>query len=262
MVATLTLICIFPDTMAQSTYRQQVDNHKTTIDLDFWRHPEGVTVPDDELSFLLVPDAVESAAIADVAQQVHQYQADHAGSDDQITCALIITMGGMLPGVLLYDHLVQGRAPGMPRIDFGTVGISLYKGPGERYEQPLVQHGISIPITGKTVLAVDDLGDMGGTMQFLTGYVQDSGAHKALNLVLYMKPAAKETCCADFYFGETSQDTWIITPRERIETLVKRVPVWKSRGASEAECQRRLVDIIGYPEDEVARYLPQAYQHA
>lgn len=262
MVAILTPNCIFPESMTQSTYRQQVDNHRVPIDLDFWRHPEGVAVPDDELSFLLVPDAVESAAIADVAQQVHSYQEQHAGSDDQITSALIVTMGGMLPGVLLYDHLVQGRAPGMPRIEFGTVGISLYKGPGERYDQPLVQHDISIPISGKTVLAVDDLGDMGGTMKFLTGYILDKGAHKSLNLVLYMKPAAKEACCADFYFGETPQDTWIITPRERVETLVKRVPVWKSRGASEAECQRRLVDIIGYPEHEVARYLPQVFNQA
>jgi hypoxanthine phosphoribosyltransferase len=248
--------------MPPSTYQQQVTNQRSAIDLDFWRSPEGVSVPDDELRFLLVPDAVESAAIGEVAQQVHDYQAQHAGSEEQITCALIVTMGGMLPGVLLYDHLVQGRGPGTPRIDFGTVGVSLYKGPGERYDKPLVQHGISIPISGRTVLAVDDLGDMGGTMQFLTGYIRDSGAYKALNLVLYMKPAAKETCCADFYFGETPQDTWIITPRERIETLAKRVPVWKQRGASQEECRRRLVEIIGYPQIEVDRYLPVTYTHA
>ena len=93
-------------------------------------------------------------------------------------------------------------------------------------------------------------------MQFLTRYVEDSGARKALNLVLYRKPAARELCGANFYFGETPQDTWIITPRERVETLVKRVPIWKERGASESECRRRLVDIIGYPEAVVDRYLP------
>lgn len=248
--------------MQEESYRQQIANQNGHIDLDFWRNPEGVSVPDDELRFLLVPDAVESAAIGDVAQQVHQYQENNAGTPDQITCALIVTMGGMLPGVLIYDHLVQGRSPNLPKIDFGTVGVSLYKGPGVRYDKPLVQHGISIPITGKTVLAVDDLGDMGGTMKFLTGYIRDSGAHKALNLVLYMKPAAKETCCADFYFGETPQDTWIITPRERVETLVKRVPVWKERGATQEECRRRLVEIIGYPQDVVDQYLPGTYAHA
>lgn len=245
--------------MQADRYRQQVTSQNKSIDLDFWRSPEGVLVPDDDLRFLLVPDAVESAAIGEVARQVHQYQADNANRPEQITRALIVTMGGMLPGVLIYDHLVQGRAANMPKIEFGTVGVSLYKGPGARYDKPLVQHGISIPISGKTVLMVDDLGDFGGTMKFLTSYVQDSGAYKALNLVLYMKPAAKENCCADFYFGETPQDTWIITPRERVETLVKRVPLWKERGASQSECRRRLVDIIGYPHAVVDQYLPGVY---
>jgi hypoxanthine phosphoribosyltransferase len=247
--------------MQEKTYREQLSSLNGWIDLDFWRNPEGVSIPDDELNFLLVPDAVESAAIGDVAQQVHRYQAEHAGSPEAITRSLIVTMGGMLPGVLLYDHLVQGRTPDLPKMEFGTVGVSLYKGPGVRYDKPLVQHGISIPISGKTVLLVDDLGDMGGTMKFLSSYILDSGAHKALNLVLYMKPAAKKTCCADFYFGETPQDTWIITPRERVETLVKRVPVWKERGASLTECRRRLVEIIGYPEPVVDQYLPAVYSH-
>ena len=41
-----------------SDYQQQVRCAPSDIDLDFWRAPIGVTVPDDELSFLLVPDAV------------------------------------------------------------------------------------------------------------------------------------------------------------------------------------------------------------
>jgi hypoxanthine phosphoribosyltransferase len=248
--------------MTDTEYSKQIAQHGGDIDLDFWRSPEGVSVPDDELNFLLIPDAVESAAIADVAKQVHIYQAENLNSETLITRALIVTMGGMLPGVLLFDHLVEGRGPGLPKIEFGTVGVSLYKGPGVRYDNPLVEHGISIPISGETVLLVDDLGDFGGTMKFLTGYIKDSGANHALNLVLYMKPAAKEKCCADFYFGETPQDTWIITPRERVETLVKRVPVWKERGASEAECRRRLVDVIGYPPSLVADYLPAAFANA
>jgi hypoxanthine phosphoribosyltransferase len=248
--------------MTDSEYSKQIARHSGDIDLEFWRSPEGVSVPDDELSFLLVPDAVESAAIADVAKQVHIYQAENLNSETLITRALIVTMGGMLPGVLLFDHLVEGRGPGVPKIEFGTVGVSLYKGPGVRYDNPLVEHGISIPVSGETVLLVDDLGDFGGTMKFLTGYIKDSGASHALNLVLYMKPAAKENCCADFYFGETRQDTWIITPRERVETLVKRVPVWKERGASEAECRRRLVDIIGYPPSLVEDYLPAVFASA
>lgn len=236
-----------------------IGQHRSAIDLEYWKAPVGVMVPDDELSFLLVPDAVESAMVFELSKQVHDYQRRYAGSTDQISKALIVTMGGMLPGVLLYDHLVEGRGIDQPKIDCGTVGVSLYKGPGVRHESPLVQHGISIAISGDTVLMIDDLGDCGGTMQFLSKYVLDSGARKVLNLALYMKPKAKQTCAADFWFGETPQDTWIITPRERVETMVKRVPVWKERGASESECRSRLVELIGYPESLVDYYLPLTY---
>jgi hypoxanthine phosphoribosyltransferase len=240
-------------------YSKHIKCHNQPVDLGFWRNPAGVNVPDDELSFLLIPDAVESRACFELARQVHDYQSSHVGSPNQITRALMVTMGGLLPGVVLYDYLVEGRDPGIPKIEFGTIGVSLYKGPGERYENPLVEHGISIPVSGETVLVIDDMGDGGGTMQFLTGYILDSGANKVLNLALYMKPRAMEVCGADFYFGETPQHTWIITPRERVETLMKRVPLWKQRGASIEECRRRLVDLIGYSEHEVDYYLGKAY---
>jgi hypoxanthine phosphoribosyltransferase len=240
-------------------YAEQVRCPAHEIDMEFWRQPVGITVPDDDLDFLLIPDEVEARAVFQVSRQIHEYQRAHVDSGDAITRALIVTMGGMLPGVLLYDHLVDGRDPGVPKIEFGTIGVSLYKGPGVRYENPKVQHGISIPISGETVLIVDDLGDCGGTMQFLTQYVGDSGARNVLSCALYMKPVAMKTCAADFWFGETPQHTWIITPRERVETIVKRVPVWKERGASEQECRRRLVELIGFPVELVDYYLPRAY---
>ncbi len=242
-----------------STYQHQISCPSNELDMDFWKKPTGVTIPDDELSFLLIPDEVENMAIFEISQQVHRYQREQLVTGQPISKALSVTMGGMLPGVLMYDHLVEGRAPGVPKIEFGTIGVSLYKGPGVRYDNPRVQHGISIPISDEVVLIIDDLGDCGGTMQFLTQYVLDSGARQVLTLALYMKPVAMETCGADFWFGETPQDTWIITPRERVETLVKRVPLWKERGASKQECYRRLVELIGLPRPLVDYYLPRSY---
>ena len=227
--------------------------------MDFWRAPEGVSVPDDELRFLLVPDAVEAAAVSDVAGQVQAYQQLNDATPEQIGCALIVTMGGMLPGILLHDHLVHGAAPGLPRIDFGTVGVSLYREPGVRYDTPRIAQAISTPVHGRTVLLIDDLLDTGATVKFLRQHLQGAGAHHTLVLALYVKPAAKAGGGAEFFFGELDQDTWIITPREQVETLVKRVPVWRERGASEAECRHRLVATIGYPEALVDTYLPRAF---
>jgi len=240
-----------------STYAQQVRCAASDIDIGFWRAPEGVHVPDDELAFLLVPDAVESIAVFELAQQVHRFQKAQSDGGAPITRALMATMGGMLPGILLYDHLAKGQLPGAPRIDFGTIGVSLYKGPNERHDSPQVQQDISIPVQGETVLVIDDLGDRGGTMQFLTRYIAQKGARRVMTLAIYMKPMAMRVCPADFYFGEVPQDTWIITPRECVETLVKRVPVWRERGAGRAECRRRLVEIIGYPAPLADYYLEQ-----
>ena len=246
--------------MANNDYLRQVRAAPDQIDLDFWRQAEGVAIPDDELRFLFIPDAVESAAVAAVARQVHDYQQRNSGTATAITRALIVTMGGMLPGSLLHDHLAKGRAKGTPAIEFGTVGVSFYKSPGVRYDTPRVRQEMSVDIAGQTVLLIDDLGDYGGTLSFLREHVLEAGANRVLSVVLYLKPAARDRGCADFHFGETDQATWIITPRERVETLVKRVPVWRDRGASREECRRRLVEIIGYPADLADDYLPSAFE--
>jgi hypoxanthine phosphoribosyltransferase len=239
-----------------SHYQHQIHCAPQEIDIEFWKRPEGVSVPEDELQFLLVPDVVEALACFELAGQVHAYQRAQSDQDNAITRALMVTVGGMLPGVLLHDHLVEGRPPGTPLIEFGTIGVSLYAGPGVRYDKPRVKHGISIPINDATVLTIDDLGDGGGTLQFLAQHLREAGARQVLNLALYMKPQALQLGAADFWFGELPQDTWIITPRELVETMIKRVPVWRERGANQEECYRRLVDIIGYPPALVQYYLP------
>lgn len=242
-----------------SNYQQQVRCPASEIDIDFWRAPEGVAIPDDELSFLLIPDAVEAMAVFEISQQVHQYQREQSPNGTPITRALMATMGGMLPGILLHDHLRNGQSQELSPIEFGTIGISLYKGPNERFDHPHLQQAISIPILDETVLIIDDLGDRGGTMEFLTRHIAEKGAKKILTLALYMKPMALSACPVDFFFGEVQQNTWIITPRECVETMVKRVPIWKSRGANIAECRRRLVDLIGYPQALTDYYLKTVF---
>ena len=88
-----------------NTYHQQLHCPANEIDINFWKAPEGVAIPDDELTFLLVPDAVEAMAVFELAQQVHRHQQSQSAQGNAITRALMATMGGMLPGILLYDHL-------------------------------------------------------------------------------------------------------------------------------------------------------------
>jgi hypoxanthine phosphoribosyltransferase len=237
-------------------YQHQVRCAPAEIDIDFWRAPRGVGVPGDQLDFLLVPDAVESLACAAVAREVLAYQDEAA---EPIETALMATMGGLLPGILLHDHLAHG---GGTAITFGTIGVSLYKGPDERHAGPRAVQPPSVDIAGRVVLVIDDLGDRGDTMAFIREHLLTAGARRVLTLALYMKPRALATCPANFQFGVVEQDTWIITPRETVETLIKRVPVWRERGADIGECRRRLVDLIGYPPALVDTYLPRAFGRA
>lgn len=240
-----------------STYEQQIDCRAADIDMAFWRAPEGVAIPDDELRFLLVPDAVEAMVVGEVARQLWQFQ--HR-AETPITVGLMVTMGGLLPGILLYDHIAH--LPASPRIEFGSIGVSLYAGPDQRHAMPRVVQASTVPVKDERVLLIDDLGDRGDTLNFLSNHTCEQGARQVMRLVLYMKPHAKAACPADFYFGELAQDTWLITPRDRVETLAKRVPVWKQRGASLAECKRRLITLIGYPPRLVDSYLETVFQQA
>ena len=238
-----------------TTYEQQVHCRAADIDIGFWRTPEGVAIPDDELRFLLVPDAVEAMMVGEVAGQVTAYQ---QRASEPITQALMVTMGGLLPGILLYDHLAH--IPSAPHIAFGSIGVSLYTGPDQRHPTPRVVQASSLDIRDEVVVLIDDLGDSGDTLHFLSGHIAEQGARRVLRLALFMKPKAKTAYAADFCFGELAQDTWIITPREYVETMAKRIPVWKQRGATQAECERRLVDLIGYPPHVVDTYLETLFE--
>ena len=54
---------------------------------------------------------------------------------------------------------------------------------------------VSIPVKDRTVLVIDDMGDYGRTMNFLSDQLTDvHGAQRVLSLMLYMKPAALKIC--------------------------------------------------------------------
>jgi len=59
-------------------------------------------------------------------------------------------------------------------------------------------------------------------------------------------------------YSRVPADTWIITPRERVETMMKRVPYWAQQGASRAECLENLAH-IGYSQYLVDEWFDVAW---
>lgn len=237
----------------------QFAHHPT--DLAYWQHPTGVIVPHDPLKFLYIPDAAEHQMVAWLAQRVFAYQRDHAPAGNAITKMVMITMGALLPGVLLHDYLTNGAPVGLPEIEFGTFGVKFYHGPGQPLPTPQIIQPLSIDVTGQIVGIVEDLADMGKTALYVRSVLLERGARDAILIAPYRKSHSALGDMPMITFGVVPQDTWVITPRERVETMMKRVPFWAQHGATAEECSDHLRR-IGYADHLIADWFPLAWERA
>ncbi len=242
------------------TKKQPPTSHEDQIDAAFWQEPQGVAVDFDPLRFLYVPDHVSAFIAAQVARQVYRYQVDNICTQEQITHAVMITMGGLLPGVLLHDHLAWTLNKNIPPISFGTMGVRYYAGPGQPLDEPSVVHPLSMDVTDRVVGVVEDLVDLGGTARFVAEHLTgEAGARQIVLIAPYLKSADVMDDMHVIFYGRVPKDTWIITPREKVETLVKRVPYWRDQGATLPACEANLRR-IGYPQYLLDIYLRATYE--
>lgn len=243
-----------------TTYQEQVHSTDARIDSEFWKNPTGVEITHDPLKFLYVPDHVSAYIASQVARKIYRYQIDNICTQEQITHAVMITMGGLLPGVLLHDHLAWTLNKNIPPIDFGTMGVKFYAGPGQPLDEPAINHPLSIDVEDKVIGVVEDLVDLGGTARFVENYlIEERKARKVVLIAPYLKSKGVLDAMTVIYYGHVPKDTWIITPRERVETLVKRVPFWRDHGATLADCEANLL-AIGYPRYLVDIYTKPTYE--
>lgn len=247
-------------TSPQSNFSYDQPSHAAAsqADLTFWQRPQGTSVPFDDLKFLYVTDDAEALMVADLARQVFQYQVNVTDPRLAISKAVMITMGGLLPGVLLHDHLSYNPDARIPDVEFGTLGVQCYAGPGQPLAEPRIVQNLTIDVQGHTVAVIEDLVDLGGTARFVSKYLRQHGAYEVVLIAPYLKNTLIKDDLTVISFGIVPKDTWIITPRERVETLVKRVPYWRDHGASRSECERNLY-AIGYARYLIDLYLPLVY---
>lgn len=242
-----------------ATYSENVREFTHEIDEDFWKRPEGIEVDYDRLKFLYVPDHISTFIAAQMARQVYRYQVENIPTGLQIAKGVIITMGGMLPGVLLHDHLAWRLNPQILTLEFGTLGVKYYAGPGEPLDAAQVVQDVTVSVRDEVVGVVEDLIDLGATARFVSEYLREKGAKDIVLIAPYLKNRDILNDLRVIYYGFVPKDTWIITPREKVETLIKRVPVWRDEGASLAACRANLKR-IGYPDYLMDIYLEAAYE--
>lgn len=243
-----------------TAYATQVREFTGKIDDSFWKNPAGIEIDHDDLKFLYIPDHIETYIMSQIARLVYRYQINNISTQHQITTAVMITMGALLPGVLLHDHLAWTLNKNIPVIDFGTLGVKFYAGPGQPLDQPRITRPLSIDVENKIVGVVEDLVDLGGTANFVHHYLtEEKGAEKVVLIAPYLKTTQVMENMEVIYYGHVPKDTWIITPREKVETLIKRVPFWRDNGATIESCEANLKR-IGYPPYLINIYLRATYE--
>ncbi|MBZ0308679.1 MAG: phosphoribosyltransferase [Anaerolineae bacterium] len=243
-----------------STYDKQIKSNEDTIDPEFWKNPCGVEIDHDPLKFLYLPDHVSTFIASQIARLVYRYQVDNISTRDQITHAVMITMGGLLPGVLLHDHLAWTLNKNILPIKFGMMGVKYYAGPGQPLEKPEIVHPLSMVIENQIVSVVEDLVDLGGTARFVAQYlIEEHHARKIILIAPFLKTTEVINEMEVIFYGHVPKDTWIITPREKVETLIKRVPYWRDNGATIKSCEANLLK-IGYPKYLLDIYLRPTYE--
>lgn len=241
-------------------YADHVRGLDDQINAEFWKNPDGINVEFDSLKFLYVPDHVLTFIASQLARMVYRHQIDNIATRQQITHAVMITMGGMLPGVLLHDHLAWTLNKNIPPIAFGTMGVKYYAGPGQPLDEPSIVHELSINVADQVVGVIEDLVDLGGTARFVAQYLREErGARKVVLIAPYLKSTLVHEDMEVISYGNVPKDTWIIMPREKIETLIKRVPHWRGNGASLKDCEANLLR-IGYPQYLLDIYLRATYE--
>jgi len=140
-----------------------------------------------------------------------------------------ISRGGWLPTRILSDLLEN------PCIT--SVGAAFYVSVRKTNHEPRLTHPLSVSVSNKKILLVDDVADTGKSAILIKAYLERKKAEEIKILTLYYKPWS--IVVPDFYSKETSD--WIVFPWEIKETLKKLMEEYKEKPELFTEAKSGLI---------------------
>ena len=120
-----------------------------------------------------------------------------------------IATGGLVPARILTDLLETPQ--------LATIQIEFYTDINQTRFEPTLKQPLTINITGKKALLVDDIADTGESLKLAKIHLQQQGAIEIKTATLYKKP--QSTITPDF--SEKQTDNWVVFPWDTKETLRK-----------------------------------------
>jgi hypothetical protein len=130
-----------------------------------------------------------------------------------------VSRGGWVPARVLCDLL---NTPTL-----ASIGIAFYKGVGRAGRRPMVTQPLTISVSGKKVLLVDEVADTGQSLKLAKEQLIMGGAREVRTATMYTKPWS--IIEPDYHEKKTS--SWIVFPWETKETIqsVAQDSKWKGR---------------------------------
>ncbi len=116
-----------------------------------------------------------------------------------------LSRGGLVPARIMSDIL------GVK--DVGILGVTFYKAMGKPSDFPRITQELTMDLSGKRVLIVDDVADTGRSLMVAKDYLQRKGAKEIKIATIHYKP--NSIFKPDYFVASTT--AWIVYPWERHE---------------------------------------------
>lgn len=154
-----------------------------------------------------------------------------------------IARGGWIPARILSDVLYTNA--------MFNVRIEYYSDIGIRGPEPKITQPLSVSISEKRILLVDEVADSGESLMHAKAYIEDLGVKEVRTAVLHLKPHSK--IVPDYYMKRI--DKWMVYPWEHRESIIALVKHFKAEDPTldMTQIRNKLVFEVGF-EPTVADY--------
>jgi hypoxanthine phosphoribosyltransferase len=160
---------------------------------------------------------------------------------EKIDLILGISKGGLIPARILADFLQVS--------EIITIQVKFYIGIAQTHDEPIIIQPLTVNLSGKKILIVDDIADTGKSLKIVIEHLESLGITEIKTATLYFNN--RSVIKPDFY--EEITDKWVVFPWEIKETVQKIVKEHKSKRESKREI--KLLIESGLPEQTAEKVI-------
>jgi uncharacterized protein len=153
-----------------------------------------------------------------------------------------VARGGTVGGRVLADLL---------EVCYTSIQVKLYSDIAHAGAEVELLQPLTLSVTDKKVLLVDDIADSGRSLQYAVAYLKEKGARQIQTATLYYKPTCTQ---APDYYAKTTCN-WVVFPWEYKETLRQILSKCSGKRAQNQEVAKLVK--AGFPKQIADRLLAE-----